>query len=587
MPFEDILARCLDALEHGETIEHCLARYPQHAAELAALLRLATGVRSTPQPRLSASAFARGRIAVVAQARYQQAHHTPFSAARGATPQIFAAQVAQRRPVVGRRPTAKPPSLVKPFLFFYKAQPALLAFLLTLSLFAFLRNISISLPGASLYPAKILAENMQGVLLTAAGEQAAWHAHQTENRVQELVQLAQQGKIADSELEKTIDQQVQATLAASNNLPTEQRNRFLLAWLTRLQELDKDNQLPNAATLIPDRTLAAIHTATQVTVAYPTPGLEIRPTVAPTPSLADSRTTIPVATPSPTANKPLLTQQTTPPNAEATVFPSAPVVIHPTTVAPALAPAPIVLATATTASIVVQVPQEPSSNDDNHHNGHNKAAASQPKQTTAPVSAAASTQTPSGGDDAQKAIQPSTSPTTSAENTTDQPTSTGNEGKPDVPTTSATPTISIVDSPTPATDSGPAIAPVTPSVTGEATSATLVATAIPSTSTPSFGISPDKTGLPTRAATVEVTPIPATTPLPIEIPSSTAANTATPVTEKTATIESEKTIEPTATAQPTDSLNPTNTPDQSEATLETQPTPSPGNTPTPKSHKKP
>jgi hypothetical protein len=57
--FEDVLARCLAAVEAGEaTVESCLAAHPQHAARLAPLLRAAVGVRrglnAAPDP-----AFAR------------------------------------------------------------------------------------------------------------------------------------------------------------------------------------------------------------------------------------------------------------------------------------------------------------------------------------------------------------------------------------------------------------------------------------------------------------------------------------------------------------------------------------------------
>src|SRR3954453_15258327 len=72
MAFEEILARCLDALEQGETIEHCLARYPEYATNLAPILQLATVIRSTPQPRLSPGAYTSGRAAVIAQAHAQQ-----------------------------------------------------------------------------------------------------------------------------------------------------------------------------------------------------------------------------------------------------------------------------------------------------------------------------------------------------------------------------------------------------------------------------------------------------------------------------------------------------------------------------------
>jgi hypothetical protein len=52
--FRSILDECLAAIQQGETVETCLARYPRHAERLKPLLSLAARVRRTPpaQPRL-------------------------------------------------------------------------------------------------------------------------------------------------------------------------------------------------------------------------------------------------------------------------------------------------------------------------------------------------------------------------------------------------------------------------------------------------------------------------------------------------------------------------------------------------------
>jgi len=46
--FNAILDECLAALQQGETVDDCLARYPAHADVLQPLLTLAEKVRSTP-----------------------------------------------------------------------------------------------------------------------------------------------------------------------------------------------------------------------------------------------------------------------------------------------------------------------------------------------------------------------------------------------------------------------------------------------------------------------------------------------------------------------------------------------------------
>ncbi|MBF8286413.1 MAG: hypothetical protein HW393_227 [Dehalococcoidia bacterium] len=58
--FTSILDKCLAALNQGETLDACLARYPNHADELRAHLRLAQRLALTPphQPRPAAQAEA-------------------------------------------------------------------------------------------------------------------------------------------------------------------------------------------------------------------------------------------------------------------------------------------------------------------------------------------------------------------------------------------------------------------------------------------------------------------------------------------------------------------------------------------------
>ena len=580
MTFEDILDLCLDALEHGETIEDCLTRYPQHAGELAPLLSLATAVRSAPQPRLSASAFARGQAAVAAQAHYQQPYYTPFQPLRRAGVQPSAPLLPRAQSVAVRQLTAPPPPLARPFLFIHKAQTALLAGLVVLSLFALARNVSISLPGAWLYPAKRLGENMGGMLLTAAGEQATWHAQQTENRLQELVYLAQQGKPENAELEQAIDRNLVATLAESNQLSPAQRNEFLQAWLTRLQTIDQANPWPSTATVTLNRAVAKVQSATQVTIIQPTPEPTKLSTSAPTPKLADSRIIIPTATANPITDEPVATEQTTPPALE-TALPLAPVVIHPTTIAPALAPAdPLVIATATTAVMVMQAPQAAPTKDNNRHHTSSKPAVPQPEATTAgPDVAAASAQTLANDNRGSGEVHSSTNSTTSVASAPEQAAS-ANRSETDKPTKTPTPTFGVADNPSPAIDNGPALAATSALVTAEATSATPAQTANPGTGTPST----EKTSLPTRLATVVTTPN--------ALPSGTASEPATPVVieptktvEPTATDEATERPEPTVSVKLTQTPEPTDTPDHNAATLEAPATVPPDSTPTPQKHK--
>lgn len=80
--FDEVLARCLAAIEAGEaTVESCLAAHPRHAARLGPLLRAAAGVRrglssATPDP-----AFAqrlRARVLAAAAAPSAVARPAPW-----------------------------------------------------------------------------------------------------------------------------------------------------------------------------------------------------------------------------------------------------------------------------------------------------------------------------------------------------------------------------------------------------------------------------------------------------------------------------------------------------------------------------
>jgi len=63
--FENMLDQCLERLRQGESLEQCLARYPEQAAELAPLLRVAMASQkasSAVKPRPECKARARSEI---------------------------------------------------------------------------------------------------------------------------------------------------------------------------------------------------------------------------------------------------------------------------------------------------------------------------------------------------------------------------------------------------------------------------------------------------------------------------------------------------------------------------------------------
>jgi hypothetical protein len=74
--FEKILDECLERLIQGESVEECLARYPEQAAELEPLLRVALMAKEAssvePRPELKAAARHRFQSAVSDMGRQRQ-----------------------------------------------------------------------------------------------------------------------------------------------------------------------------------------------------------------------------------------------------------------------------------------------------------------------------------------------------------------------------------------------------------------------------------------------------------------------------------------------------------------------------------
>jgi len=69
----DVLEECLTHLaEEHTSVEVCLARYPQHAAELRPLLEMAVALRHQPQPRARQAAVSAGKRRMLAAVREKQ-----------------------------------------------------------------------------------------------------------------------------------------------------------------------------------------------------------------------------------------------------------------------------------------------------------------------------------------------------------------------------------------------------------------------------------------------------------------------------------------------------------------------------------
>ena len=71
--FDEILDRCLQAVESGQmSIEQCAARYPNYP-ELAGLLRMATAFTELPRPQMPGAAPLQRRLQIQFREQYRTA----------------------------------------------------------------------------------------------------------------------------------------------------------------------------------------------------------------------------------------------------------------------------------------------------------------------------------------------------------------------------------------------------------------------------------------------------------------------------------------------------------------------------------
>jgi len=580
MQFEEILARCLEALERGETIDQCLARYPEHGSELEPLLRLAVAVRSAPRPRLSTDAYTKGRAALKAQASYQQSLQAPFQHRPQNQPPPSTKRPVRRvrqSAVAGTRlPRVQPPGLV---LFLHRATGLFVSLMVLLCLVTLLRNIAISVPGSALYTTKRLGETVQGALLIAAGEPAAWYAHQTETRLRELLYLANQGQPINPELTAAIEAGVQAALAASAALPAAEHRQFLLAWTENLETLGASVAATSPATLTLRKTIATVQAASEVTVA-PT-AVPATSTSSPTVSATLTATPEPVNTAVPLSTTSLATATSLPAidNAE-NGFILLPVTATDTPPSLSLPTEPIAFETSQVlGTIEVRMPEEATAEDKHEADDAQDNTTEEQPTPAAPPEATSSFGTAPVSD---FSIATATDVVQQAETNhitkTVQQTATVEVLTPTAEETN-TPILTAVTG-TPDATEQPLETPILSLPT-----ATEQDSPVTSTPTPQ----PTRTPTPMRTPTPGRTPTPANTPKETEATPTHAAPTDSPTAQRTPTKEPKKTVEPT---EPIETPEATETPEvedpeptRAEPTL--QPVASPMSTATPESTKSP
>lgn len=233
--FESALDRCLDALITGDSIESCLARFPEHAARLEPLLLAARQITSlphpTPSPELKAETLRVLHLtpATLEETRFQDAlNHCLDLLAEGEsiehcveiypamssllTPLLVTASTLRESIRTAPRPEFKAeahrrllPHVEQRRLirwlpipswhrWAYRGALAAAAFLIMLSAGQLtLRASSGSSPGDVLYPVKEFSESVQMTLATSQEDEAKLHVELASRRAQEMAAAATNG----------------------------------------------------------------------------------------------------------------------------------------------------------------------------------------------------------------------------------------------------------------------------------------------------------------------------------------------------------------------------------------------------------
>ena len=226
-PIEHVLEQCLQDLMAGRmTLEECLARYPEQAAQLRPLLTSAAWLRSAPaRPALTA-------------ARRQALENRVLA-------RVTSPRVARPLP---KRPRAFTWPLARRGWAWAVAVVAVFVALATTAVSA----SAASLPGDLLYPVKRLTEQVE-VTLTPPTDQAALHAEFAQRRLNEFVSLMDRGAV-HPDLLTEMSAEMNYTLDNTGELSPDQQ----AVLLTTVDQLD--NQQVQVIKSVVDKAPAAAQT---------------------------------------------------------------------------------------------------------------------------------------------------------------------------------------------------------------------------------------------------------------------------------------------------------------------------------------
>ncbi|MFH1141248.1 MAG: DUF5667 domain-containing protein [Chloroflexota bacterium] len=195
--FTQVLDQCLDkVLQEGATVESCLQRYPQHAAQLGPLLTTALGTRRTLDFTSNASAKDRARLALQTALRQRKAR--PWRSVWGLPAGVSAQLAGPRR--------------------WAAATAAAAALMVALGGTGMVAASSESVPGQPLYSVKRAVEQVRLTTTFNNQAKAQLYASLASRRSQEMAIVAARGDTKGAE-RLAIEAEQQLQQVQDNALP--------------------------------------------------------------------------------------------------------------------------------------------------------------------------------------------------------------------------------------------------------------------------------------------------------------------------------------------------------------------------------
>jgi hypothetical protein len=230
--FENILNECLDRLMAGETIESCLARYPQHAAELEPLLKTALETRTA--------------ASVSPAPEFRQRAGIEFQKAIAEMP-------------------AKAPK--QPFRWQLRWVLPVVAFLVVFaSGVGTVISATNSLPGSPLYGLKLTVERVQLAFTFSSEGKAELYSRFVDYRVEEIAKMAEEGNYDQV---KQATEQMNGQLLAMADLNIGGVNASDEKAIFGMQSAEESLHVPAATTPAPTTTTPAETVTPTITTASP------------------------------------------------------------------------------------------------------------------------------------------------------------------------------------------------------------------------------------------------------------------------------------------------------------------------------